>query len=250
MLSFKDFIALDEAKRKPKEPDWPEADYASGYSQLRQKQEYLTEKSMRLQLFVPKRRDPKKAEQLKRDRDWRDIKKQFPDENLKESIPPAPVLTGFKESPPGDNKPGGAFWTSSVIEKPGNRYTSRWYEYVKTNYPDWQTDYGYLFEVSDSALVFSSSHLDQFYQWAENHGKLTQAASDWAKNQDEETLMRSNFPWDTMARYFDGVHHLGYTSRSYDFRYGWDVESTAWFNTNVLKYKGAVKLWDDLDSDD
>lgn len=239
MYSFKYFLELDEAKRKPKEPDWP--NQSSEYSQLRDKQQYLTRKNLGLQLFVPKRRDPKKMEKLRRDRDWWAIKKEFPDEQLKEEAPP--ILTGFTESPPGDNKPNNSFWTSTAIKR-GVGYTSDWYEFVQRVFPDWQTDYGYLFEVKPNALVFDSSYLDQFYDWAETYGRMTKDVPDYYKNEYGSSRMRSNYPWDTMARYFDGVNHRGGSGygRHDEFTYGWDVESTAWFNTNVLTYKGAVRL--------
>lgn len=239
-FTFKQWL-LQEAKKKVKEPDWPDADYSSGYSQLRDMQKSLTKDNLGLQLFVPKRRDPKKMEELKRNRRWWDAVKDVENEEkakLKEEV--APILTGFTESPPGDNKPNGSFWTSTAIKR-GVGYTSRWYEYVQNTFPSWQTDYGYLFEVKSNAMVFESDYLDQFYEWAESYGKLTKQNSEYFKNSRGSDRMRGNYPWDTMARYFDGVHHSGY-SMGDEFTYGWDVESTAWFNTNVLTYKGAVRL--------
>jgi hypothetical protein len=239
MITFKEF--LSEAK-KQKEPDWPDADYNSGYSRLRDMQAHLTDKpsKFRLQLFVPKHRDPELMAKYKRDREWNQLKREFPDEIKEASIP---ILTSYREAPPGDNKPAGAFWTSSAITKPNGEYTSKWYEYVKTTFRDWQTDYGYLFEIDHSASVYDSSHLEQFYDWAESLGRLSsELLSDYAaKNRD--FAVRSQFPWDVMARHFDGVHHTYGYGGSSDLTYGWDVESTAWFNTGVLKYKGAVKLW-------
>jgi hypothetical protein len=251
MKTFKQF--LDEAPRKPKEVPFHDADYSSGYSQLRDMQNSLSMNvsHFRLQLFVPKRRDPAKIEKYKRDHAWREIKKQFPDEIVKEES--IPVLTSFKESPvDGDNKPSGAFWTSSAIKKPDGSYSSDWVQHVSRVLPEWQTDYGYLFEIKPQALILDSGHLDQFYHWAESHGKMTKELSDYAKNSDSETRMRSNFPWSALAKHFDGVHHDGYGSHyGRDFTYGWDVESTAWFNTSWLTYKGAVRIWDgNSDEDD
>jgi hypothetical protein len=241
-MRFKDFLY---EKKKVVEPSWAD-DYSSGYARLKDIQRACTEKNMATQLFVPKRRDPKRELERKRDRDWRDIKKQFPDEIKEESIP---ILTSFKESPwAGDSKPSGAFWTSSAI-KSGDGYTSDWYRFVQKTFPEWQTDYGYLFEVDSSALVLGASHLDQFYEWAEFAHKFTKEVPDWAKNYWGTDQMRTNYPWDTMARHFDGVRHT-YSYGSDSFTYGWDVESTAWFNTKVLKYKGAVKLTHSFDEDD
>lgn len=251
MQTFKQF--LYEAPRKPKEVPFHDADYSSGYSQLRDMQNHLSMNAdrFRLQLFVPKRRDPVKAEKFKRNTDWREIKKQFPDEVVKEET--IPILTSFKESPvDGDNKPSSAFWTSSAKRLSDGTYTSDWAKHVAHIFPEWQTDYGYLFEVKQTALVIDSGHLNQFYDWAESYGKTTKEVSDYAKSSDRDTQMRSNFPWQALAKHFDGVHHDGYSGGygSMRFTYGWDVESTAWFNTSMLTYKGAVRVSHyDIDED-
>ena len=242
-MRFKDFL---NEKKKVVEPAWSD-DYTSGYARLKDMQNHLREKHMRQQLFVPKRRDPKLELKRKQDRDWREVKKQFPDEIKEESIP---VLTSYRESPPGDSKPAHAFWTSSAIALKDGTYTSDWNKLVHNTFPEWQNDYGYLFEVDTSAIVLPSRDLDQFYEWAEFAHKFTKEVPDWAKSEWSASRMRSNYPWDILARHFDGVHHGGYGGGGYDeFTYGWDVESTAWFNTKVLKYKGAVKLsvYDDED---
>lgn len=252
MISFKDF--LYEAPRKPKVPPespWSE-DYESGLSALRDMQEHLTKRTdrMSLQLFVPKRRDPKIIDARKRDLWWREtgreVEAEMKAKELKEET--IPILTSFAESPvQGDNKPSGAFWTSSAIKRKGG-YTSEWYEFVKNTFPEWQTDYGFLFEVQPQALILESEFLDRFYDWSERTGRNTKEVSDWAKNHYGDTRMRSNYPWDTLAKHFDGVWHGGY--RHNEFTYGWDVESTAWFNTKMLKYKGAVRLLDGSYEDD
>jgi hypothetical protein len=251
MITFKTFL---EAKKKVREPDWPDADWSSGYAQLRDMQNYLSEKNFNLQLFVPKHRDP--ALQLQRLRDRRYIltkrEQEAEEAKLKEDhTDRPPVLSAFRESPvKGDNKPSGAFWTSAAYQKKNGEWTSDWYEYVKTTFREWQTDYGYLFMPKSAAMVIDSHQLDQYYQWAEGHGR-TEPNADYFKNQYGATQMRGNFPWKELAKHFDGVHHHGWSTRdSDDFTYGWDVESTAWFNTTVLEYKGAVRLWHGWDDDE
>lgn len=255
MISFKDF--LYEAPRKPKvppEPSWVD-DHEAGLGALRDMQQYNTKKPdrFRLQLFVPKRRDPKILDQRKHDMWWREtgreVEAELKAKDLKEET--TPILTSFTESPvQGDNKPSRAFWTSSAIKRKGG-YTSEWYELVKNRFPEWQTDYGFLFEVKSQALVFESEYLDHFYDWSERTGRNTKEVSDWAKNYYGDTRMRTNYPWDTLAKHFDGVTHP-YDRRSDEFTYGWDVESTAWFNTKMLTYKGAVKLdnYGDIEDDE
>ena len=243
-LTFKQWL-IGEAKKKPVEPSWVDADYSSGYGQLRDMQNYLRVKNLGLQLFVPKRRDPAEEDLLKRQRRFyqasREVEAELKSQKLKEEKPP--VLSSFRESPvTGDNKPAEAFWTSTAIKRADGKYTSDWYEFVKSNFKTWQTGYGYLFEVKSSAMILSTDYLEQYYEWADSRGR-TKELLDYYKNERGEFRMRNNFPWDQLARHFDGVHHAG--SRSDGFTYGWDVESTAWFNTSVLVYKGAVRLHGD-----
>jgi hypothetical protein len=255
MLTFKQFI--DEAtRRKPKknpDDDWV-GDYASGYADLRSMQAHLTESNLRLQMFVPKHRDPKVQLAWERDRRYRDTKREVEAEEeakLKEDrTDRPPILTAFNESPvKGDNKPSGAFWTSTAQKKSNGEWSSDWYEYVRNTFRTWQTDYGYLFAVKPQAMVIASDRLEQYYEWAERAQRL-EKNSEYFDRERGSTRMRGNFPWKELSKHFDGVHHHGYSHRGDDFTYGWDVESTAWFNTSVLEYKGAVRLWHGHEDDD
>lgn len=239
MLTFKQY--LREAPRKKVDDDWIR-DYPSGYGSIRDMQNHLNWEPHttdgELQLFVPKRRDPDKEKRRASERRYYLTKREQEDEERKLKEETIPVLTSFKEQPPGDNKPGNAFWTSTAIETK-NGYTSDWYRFVKKRFPEWQTDYGYLFEIKPSARIFDLSYHDRFYEWAMQYEKMSKPKSEWVREY-SETDMRYRFPWDTLTHYFDGVHTFGYDDRG--LAYGWDVESTAWFDTSVLTYKGAVRL--------
>lgn len=237
-MRFKDFIG--EAKKK-KEDDWHQQ--SREYSSLSDMKSYLAHRispGMRHQLFVPKRRDPEvmRANAARR-RVWdaySDLKKSG---EIKEEAPP--VLTAYRESPPGSNKPSNGFWTSTAL-KTNAGWTSDWYKLVQRQFPTWQTDYGYLFEVTGTPLLFDLGHADQFYQWAMDHGRIKRAPNEYFQAYSREH-MRYAFPWDELAKHFDGVYHGGWGGRdSDDLSYGWDVESTVWFDTRFLKYAGAVKL--------
>lgn len=239
MINFKEF--LNEKAKKVKEPDWPDADYSSGFSKLRDMQNHLRKKHVGLQLFVPKRRDPAIVRAWETQARLRQVRRDM--EAVKEEAPP--ILTSYTEAPPGSNKPSEGFWTSTARPEANGTYTSDWYEYVKTNHKTWQTEYGYLFEVSSSAMVFDISYADQYYEWAMDKNRMSIPKSDWMHDYSPDD-MRFRFPWDQLAKHFDGAWFNGYSSSyggSSDFTYGWDVESTVWFNTKVLKYKGAVRLW-------
>ena len=250
-FTFKQWLIHEAIRsRKPKknpEDDWV-GDYASGYGDLRSMQSALTEDNMRLQLFVPKRRDPKLELSRVRDRRYREAKREVEAE-LKEERPP--ILTAFNESPvKGDNKPSGAFWTSTANKKSNGEWSSDWYEYVRNTFREWQTDYGYLFAVKPNSMVINTGYLEQYYEWAERAKRLEKNA-EYYDREYGSTRMRGNFPWKELSKHFDGVHHNGYSSHGGDdFTYGWDIESTAWFNTSVLEYKGAVRLWHGYDEDE
>lgn len=249
MIRFKTFL---EAPRKPKVPPetpWPEEDRI--YSNLKDIQSRFSDNKVHreLQLFVPKHRDPNISIEQNRERRYRAAKKEV-ELSIKEEM--TPILTAFHDSPPGDNKPRHAFWTSSAYKKADGTYTSDWYQLVKERYRHWQTDYGFLFEVKPSAIVYDSEYLDMYYEWAKEAGQLSKKNSEWADSQYGTTSMRGNFPWDSMAKHFDGVHHGGFGryNDSDKFTDGWDIESTAWFKTDSLIYRGAVKLSNEDNEED
>jgi hypothetical protein len=241
MTRFKTFLEAPPGKPKVEpETPWPESDRE--FSSLRRLQSNFSSNRIHqnLQLFVPKYRDPNIQIDRERASRLRQAERDIEKETVKEEM--APILTAFHDSPPGDNKPRNAFWTSSAFKRPDGTYISDWYSFVKASFPQWQTDYGFLFEVKPTAIVLDSEYLDRYYEWASDHGHMSRKNSEWADSQYGAWKMRGNFPWDTMAKHFDGVHHGGYSSGD-DFTEGWDVESTAWFKTDSLIYKGAVKLY-------
>jgi hypothetical protein len=158
----------------------------------------------------------------------------------------APAINpGAKNNiPPGSNKPQAQLWTSTAFKTKDGTWTSDWGRWIANNHKAWLAPKGYLYKVKPGALVLS---LDSDYQ-AE---RLYQAYESlgMAKSLDH-SVYRMNlsgvFPWDQVNKHFDAVHHdgIGYGN---DFLYGWDVESTAWFDTNHLTLIGEVPItqWDD-----
>lgn len=232
MVSFKSFLEED-TKKKLKPDTWHTDDRM--YSRLRDMQVHLTRDLSERQLFVPKHRDPtvmRGAETRRRVYSaLRDI------QSVTENAPP--ILTGRSESPPGHNKPDIGFWTSSLTEM-SNGYSSEWYEYIKETFPTWQTDYGYTFDIVNAPRIFDTSYADSFYEWAMDHELMNTEETSWAKPYSAEH-MRSYFPWNLVSRYFEAAYCSGHSGPR-GFTYGWDVESTVWFDTKYLKYTGAVQL--------
>ena len=50
----------------------------------------------------------------------------------------------------------------------------------------------------------------------------------------------TSMPWDKIAQEYDGIHHT--PMRRELFMGSWDVESTAWLNTNMLQNQGQVPV--------
>lgn len=236
-LTFSEY--LEEARKKEISAS---VDWGAEHTGLRHVQTLTWSINDRLQLFVPKRRNPTVQRERETEMRLRSVRKELDEER-------PPVLTSYRDSPPGNDKPAEGFWTSSAWEtKTG--WTSDWYRFVQRRFPEWQTDYGYLFEVDKSAQVFDLFYADDFFQWAESHDRVLTKTGDWPPA-DSPDNMRVRFPWDEMAKLFDGAHHSGGGYGRYDeFTYGWDVESTVWFNTSVLKYKGAVPLDSGIEDDE
>lgn len=267
MKTFKEFlreqskrdIAKHAAQMKKHAAEmelWPNSDPESGFASLRDMQKqssWSRYDRQKYQLFVPKKKDPAVALRVSAA-----ARAHLHKKNVKESSEEdmgillteetTPVLFDYAESPPGHNKPQNGFWTSSAIQRTGGTYTSDWCNFIKRQYPQWQTDYGYLFEIVDDPLVFSVErwNAETFLEWAEKHGKAPTGGHDYGHRDNA----RVRFPWNLLPRYFDGAHHDGYSSDSDSFARGWDVESTVWFKTKFLKYRGAVKLYYAADHDE
>jgi len=160
----------------------------------------------------------------------------------------APILApGKAVTPPGNNKPVANFWTSTG-KKTTDGWTSEWAEWIHGAHPTWFSPKGYLYKVKPGALILQLDHsydAERIFRAFSNLGR-TNEPPEYYQN-DREGSMRATFPWDQIAKHFDGVWHGGY--RDQGFMYGWDVESTAWFDTSFLQLVGEVPVvaYDDND---
>lgn len=159
----------------------------------------------------------------------------------------APILApGKAVTPPGSNKPVANFWTSTG-KKTTDGWTSDWAEWIYGNHPSWFSPKGYLYKVKPGALILQLDHsydAERIFRAFSDLGR-TNEPPEYYQN-DREGAMRATFPWDQIAKHFDGVWHGGY--RDQGFMYGWDVESTAWFDTSFLQLVGEVPVvaYDDI----
>ena len=165
-----------------------------------------------------------------------------PQDNIKEASPILPPTKPVNKS--GNNKPNANLWTSTAI-KTENGWTSDWAKWTYNNQRDWLSNTGYLYKVKPGALVLSldsTYDAEEVYNVFSDLGRLKEIP-EYLKGSRPyyKDLMRYNFPWDEISKHFDAVWHSG-SRYDHDFMYGWDVESTAWFDTDFLQLIGEVPV--------
>lgn len=128
-------------------------------------------------------------------------------------------------------------WTSTAQKLPNGSYTSEWVEWCKHEMPDWLSSEGSLYKVKPGARILSmNTDKDAF-----NIGKYYGVKP--PKDMVNTIMWAQKFPWDEIENDFDAVHHVPSGSRVHNILMSsWDVESTAWFNTNYLQNMGQVKV--------
>ena len=126
-----------------------------------------------------------------------------------------------------NNKPNGAFWTSSYKSKFKG---SDWTDWKKKEMKRWHSGIGAVFEVQSGAKILK----------IRNH-------KDYMKIQ-KKFPMRVECPsgelylnWKKVSKVYDGVQLAGSTM-SIPMLGQWDVESTAWFNMKKLEFIGTTKV--------
>lgn len=226
-------IANPEAFAK----DAHEQEMGEAYDDLRTMQGYAVGQFPHghLQLFVPRPAIHKRERQLE----------------VPEALN-APVMVGRGKMEKGYSKPiGTSLWTSTLKvsgEKGGVKYyTSDWFEYAIHINQNWTSLEGHVYKINPQARILT---LDDDHDAAtvyKLYRRLGAAIPD-EHGTTEHGLknVHTHFPWNDVAKHWDGVHHSGRGSygsgHGIDFMYSWDVESTAWFDTDVLQYMGKVPL--------
>ena len=110
------------------------------------------------------------------------------------------------------NKPCGGFWTSSQKENG----KSDWIEFCEREYESGLTGSVYEYQVDQkSRILFSSDDVSRFVI---NHPRLPNYKI---------------LDWDKIAQEYDGFSYD--FGGNYDLFYGWDVESSVWFNCDIIK---------------
>lgn len=271
----KEELAAIKAEKQRKE--WeaynsPEAKHDRAYEQLeRIKEEGTTLRVLNnLQLFVPRANNQLHSKKSREKEIWNNkMKYAFDDEGnmiphyknwvdsaleskiLKQNMldEAAPILANGPVVP-GHNKPGGAaLWTSSATKTEDGSYVSDWSKMCSKGYRDWFNIKGYLYKIKPgTCLLEMNSDMDAkiIYTIFAELGRGNNALNDPENYKDhyfgEENIMRKDFPWQEIAKHFDGIHHGGWNREGFVRDY--DVESIAWFKTDRLQLLGQCKVYD------
>jgi hypothetical protein len=146
-------------------------------------------------------------------------------------------LPGKATAKSGSTKPKGNFlWTSSLKGR-----ESDWTKFTEGPGQEDLASSGdrVVFSVRPSAKVLHVTNKQEFlWAWEEFFYQ-----TDWMH---EEELIYLD--WEKISKEYDGFHFGGggwpgpYTSRpEWNTLYGWDAESTVWFNPKVLDFQRILK---------
>jgi tRNA nucleotidyltransferase/poly(A) polymerase len=136
-------------------------------------------------------------------------KNKLPKGRLKITNRPSPVL----------DKPKGAFWTSSL-----EGGSSGWIEWCSWEMPHWIGNQAVLFKPKGGAKVLWIRSPQDYQDVVDRYpfeGKFGDRGIDW----------------ESLSKDYDAV-----TCPGGRCIYGWDAESTAWFNMNALQFERVVDV--------
>lgn len=167
---------------------------------------------------------------------------------FREYYPDAPVLRKVP-SGTGSTKPINAFWTSTLEfshEHDGKKYySSDWVDWIENaGMTKWWNPTGFVYRYQPSADIYPMHGVydaKKIYRIISNlRGESTGSID--ADGLDTVKELYEKMPWSDIAKHFDGVYHFGRSGSDDYFMSGWDAESTAWLNTDVLKLVGKVRI--------
>lgn len=134
-----------------------------------------------------------------------------------------------------DLKPDAERWTSTAIKR-GNTYTSQWVEWCWREgkmTQQWIAPRGILYRIQPGAKILHIGSDAMAIQVAKILGHTFPSL-----------YARLHYPWELLKEHFDAVHYPARLRRKFDniLMSLWDVESTAWYNTNYLQEIGQVAV--------
>jgi hypothetical protein len=128
-------------------------------------------------------------------------------------------------------KPYGGLWTSTYT--PEKEYLSGWIEWCISEQPNWIPEIGVIYEVSSKAKIIIIDNLNDLNDLFKLYGEK--------ENSFEYLNFEKMSEWiDGLALTEEGQHRTRF-SHPYSL-YGWDCESTLWFNLDHLKFIEEISL--------
>jgi hypothetical protein len=106
--------------------------------------------------------------------------------------------------------------------------------------PSWLAKEGKLYEVQPGARILNIGSDEAAIKIARLFGRNYSNASRYER--------LGNYPWKELGLYFDAIRYPARLKSSFTSRQNnilmslWDVESTAWYNTNKLKFLRTVEI--------
>jgi hypothetical protein len=164
----------------------------------------------------------------------------YPLQLFASSLPSKESLEKFKKSkkiiPKVEmvNKPMNAFWTSTAI-KSGESYTSEWTEFSGDFIGSPKSFL--LLKAKPDAKIFEVSSRKDYNSLKKEFGETKHPMLD-------DPMFRK-LNWVDIAKVYDAVRITNEgagKSREQGWLYGWDIESTAWFDPQKLEVIEAIDL--------
>lgn len=197
---------------------------------LNPKGNYIDSPHYHLQLFIPRH-----------EKDWKGVPKRTLPQRVLERDGHAGL----------DNKPAGSFWTSTLGTDDEGNVASDWDQWMRNSQHEWHVPKGIVLEVSDDANVKhlrTKSEAEDFLDEYGVPGHLSEAMGEPPRKEAAVWgggtwwgLFQMVPDWIRVYDEFDGLHLEG-GALGHPAFYGWDAESTAWFNTDHLTEVGKVDL--------
>lgn len=131
------------------------------------------------------------------------------------------------------NKPMGGLWGSEYT--PNSEFISPWYEWCDNEMPDWTKEYGVVFELKDSARIYTiNTHEDLVnlynkYNNTNNINKITKLIDFEKVSKDYDCIFLTD----------EGQWVTRFTELSL---YGWDIESILVLNFDCIDDNSIIKI--------
>lgn len=192
---------------------------------------YLETPDFAFQLFIPRH-----------EKEWKGLPKRLLTQR---------VAASGKSADSRHNKPAGAFWTSTFGLDDDGQPASDWDQWMRNNMHESHLSSGVVLRVLPTANVKHLTTKEEAEAFLDEYGvpgtvsqvmgEKPRREPDWSGGGPWWGLFQMVPDWPWVYREFDALHLEGGALRHPAF-YGWDAESTAWFNTDHLEEVEQVQM--------